>query len=187
MRTAPIHLSGPDLERGLPHVAASPREEGQLDAIYVRPAEGERERLPAAELSAEGGVHGDRWATHPSKKLSDGRPDPGWQVSLMNARILRLISGGDEPMCLAGDNLIVDLDLSEMNLPAGSRLRIGPDVVLELTPQPHTGCTKFSHRYGQEARDFINGPFGKPLNLRGRYARVVIGGTVHVGDAVARA
>ena len=44
----------------------------------------------------------------------------------MNSRILAQISGGShEAMGLAGDNLIVDFDLSEANLPAGSELKIG--------------------------------------------------------------
>jgi MOSC domain-containing protein YiiM len=118
--------------------------------------------------------------------LPDGRPNPESQVSLMNVRILRQIAGGDEAMCLAGDNLIVDLDLSEANLPAGSRLRVGEDVILEMTSLAHTGCGSFTRRYGQAARDFVNGPRGKSLNLRGRYARIVRGGTICVGDAVAK-
>jgi MOSC domain-containing protein YiiM len=101
----------------------------------------------------------------------------------MNARILRLIAGQEEAICLAGDNLIVDLDLSEDNLPTGSRLAIG-DVVLEISDVSHTGCAKFSSRYGQEARQFVNSPRGKQLHLRGRYAKIVAGGTIHVGDVV---
>lgn len=186
MHTAPVHLTEAELEEGLPDVLASPRDSGPLRAIYVRLAEGERDAPSAVKLSPEGGVEGDRWATNHWQKLPDGRPDPQSQVSLMNARILRLIAGGKEAMCLAGDNLIVDLDLSEANLPAGSRLRIGDEVVLEMTSQSHTGCGSFSRRYGQAARAFINGPRGKPLNLRGRFARVVQAGTIQLGDTVAK-
>jgi MOSC domain-containing protein YiiM len=71
------------------------------------------------------------------------------QVSLMNARILRLIAQTDERMRLAGDNLIVDLDLSEENLPVGQKLSIG-ETVLQITDVPHTGCGKFAERFGLE-------------------------------------
>jgi hypothetical protein len=175
------------LEAGLCGVLDSPRDEGTLEAIFVRPREGRREALVSVEVSPEGGVAGDRWATDHWQKLPDGRPDPLSQVSLMNARILRLVAGGDDAMCLAGDNLIVDMDLSAVHLPAGSRLRIGRDVVLELTAQAHTGCAKFERRYGTDARAFINSPTGRSLNLRGRYARIVQGGTIRVGDAVTTA
>ena len=87
-------------------------------------------------------------------------------------------------MCLAGDNLIVDLDLSEANLPAGSQLAIGDEVVLEISDLSHTGCSKLESRYGKDARAFMNNARGKALHLRGRYARIVAGGAVNVGDAV---
>lgn len=177
------HLSTAELERGLPDVESSPRNEGPLVAIVVRPATNERRTLTSARLTPEGGIDGDRWATDSYYYLEDGRPDPRNQVSLMNARILRLIAGREEAVCLAGDNLIVDLDLREDNLPTGSRLAIG-EVELEISDLAHTGCGKFSNRYGQEARQFINSPRGRQLHLRGRYARIISGGTINVGDVV---
>jgi MOSC domain len=183
METAPRHLSEGDLQQGLPEVEASPRDAGRLEAIVVRPSVGERRTLSTAALTPDGGIDGDRWVTDSYYHLDDGRPDPRNQVSLISARLLRLIAGQPEAMCLAGDNLIVDLDLSEQNLPAGSRLAIG-QMVLEISDLPHTGCTKFSARYGQEARLFVNNQRGKELHLRGRYARIVAGGTIAVGDTV---
>ena len=94
------------------------------------------ESLAEAQLTPEGGIDGDRWVRDSYYRLHDGRSDPRCQVSLMNARFLRQIAGGNDAMCLAGDNLIVDLDLSEDNLPAGSQLTIGPDVVVEITTSP---------------------------------------------------
>jgi len=185
MKSAPRHLSESDLAQGLPKVEASPRNEGRLEAIIVRPQPGERRELCTATLTPDDGIEGDRWATDSFFHLDDGRPDPRNQVSLMNARLLRLIAGQQEAMCLAGDNLIVDLDLSAENLPTGSRVAIG-EVVLEISELPHTGCTKFSERYGPEARMFVNSPRGKDLHLRGRYARIVAGGTIAVGDTVCK-
>ena len=185
MNSSPRHLSVSELEAGLPEVLASPREAGRLELIVVRPDVNERRRLATARLTPAGGVDGDRWATDPSHCLDDGRPDPDHQVSLMNVRILRQIAAqADDAMCLAGDNLVVDLDLSEANLPTGSRLAVGEEVVIEITGLPHTGCGKFARRYGDDVRSFINGPQGRPVNLRGRYARVVQGGSVAVGQTV---
>jgi hypothetical protein len=186
METAPKHRTNLELERGLADVLAAPQDDGLLEAIFVRPNENERRPLVTADLSPAGGVAGDRWAVDHWQKLPDGSPDPQSQVSLMNVRMLRLIAGEEKAMGLAGDNLVVDLDLAENNLPPGSRLRIGAHVVLEITGQSHTGCGKFLRRYGSPARDFINSSQAKHLNLRGRFARVAEGGTIQVGDPVAK-
>jgi MOSC domain-containing protein YiiM len=79
----------------------------------------------------------------------------------------------------------VDLDLSEANLPAGTRLAIGSAIV-EVTDQPHTGCSKFVERFGVEAMKFVNSDVGRELHLRGINARVVQPGTIRVGDSVRR-
>jgi MOSC domain-containing protein YiiM len=73
------------------------------------------------------------------------------------------------------------MDLSRANLPPGTRLAIGT-AVIEVTPQPHTGCAKFVERFGLDAMKFVNSPVGRELNLRGINARVVRPGTVRVGD-----
>ena len=79
----------------------------------------------------------------------------------------------------------MDLDLSVDALPAGTRLAIG-SAVIEVTDQPHTGCAKFTERFGLEALRFVNSPVGKELRLRGANARVVIDGEVRPGDRVHR-
>jgi MOSC domain-containing protein YiiM len=177
MIAAPRHLSIAELEHGLPEVLASPCDDGRLVAIVVRPAVSERRVLTAAQLSPEGGVDGDRWA-------DESPADPASQVSLMNARFLRQIAGHDDAVPLAGDNLIVDLDLSEENLPPGSRLAIGESVVVEINGTPHTGCDKFQQRYGADARAFMNNARGMQLHLRGRYGSIVAGGTIAAGDSI---
>lgn len=184
MHTAPHHRSALELEQGLLNVLASPRDAGRLEAIAVRPAANDRRALTTARLTPEGGVDGDRWVRDSYYRLEDGRSDPRCQVSLMNARFLRQIAGNEDALCLAGDNLIVDLDLSEVNLRAGSQLAIGDQVVLEISDLPHTGCEKFASRYGHDVRSFTNNACGKSLHLRGRYARVVVGGTITVGQIV---
>jgi len=178
------HVSALELDQGLADVIASPSETGRLEFIFVRPTKNERQSVASAELTLEGGIDGDRWASDSFYRLNDGRSDPRCQVSIMNSRLLRQIAGEESAMCLAGDNLIVDLDLSEANLPAGSRLAIGGEVVLEISELPHTGCSKFEARYGAEARSFVNNKQGKSLHLRGRYTQIIRGGTIRVGDAV---
>jgi MOSC domain-containing protein YiiM len=149
---------------------------GRLEAIVVRPASNERQTPASAALSVAGGVDGDKWATENGDLRS--------QVSLMNARFLRQIAGSEDAICLAGDNLVVDFDLSETNVAAGTRLAIGDEVILEITDLPHTGCSKLAARYGDEARAFMNHKQRKSLHLRGRYGYVVSGGIVTVGDSV---
>ena len=184
MQTAPRHLTSAELEAGLADVLASPHDHGSLEAIVIRPAPGERLTINSAALTKDGGIEGDRWVRDSYYRLEDGRPDPRNQVSLINARILRQIAGHPEAICLAGDNLVVNFDLSEALLPTGSRLAIGREVVVEFSDLPHTGCTKFEARYGEDARTFINKPQRKGLHLRGRFARIINPGTIAVGDAV---
>ncbi len=173
-------LDTDQITSGLAHVLASPGDEGSLELIVIRPKAGGRE----AFVSPEGGVEGDRWSGARGRLLPGRRPDPRSQVSLMKARLLRLISGGDERrMLLAGDNLIVDFDLSEDNVGAGRRLAVG-GAVLEVTDVAHNGCGAFTSRYGRDAVKFVNSAEGKRLHLRGLYARVVEAGVVCVGDAV---
>ena len=56
--------------------------------------------------------------------------------------------------------------------------------MLEVTAEPHTGCAKFSARFGSEALRFINSPTGRELRLRGINTRVVEPGVVRRGDAI---
>jgi MOSC domain-containing protein YiiM len=168
------HLSADQLNAGLANVLDSPADAGRLEAIYVRVAEGERQIPQQVQLTKPGGVQGDRW------KASGGSPET--QVTLMNARVLDLVAGGDrERWGQAGDQLIVDLDLSQQNTPPGQRLQID-DVILEISEVPHTGCRKFTARFGTDASRFINAPESTHLNLRGLNARVVQSGTVNVGS-----
>ncbi len=162
---------------GLDHVRAAPADGGTLELVVRRPTVGEREVLEEGELDTELGLVGDSWS------LRGSNPNPKSQLTLMGARAAALIAGEREHWPPAGDQLFVDLDLSVANVPPGTRLAIG-SAILEVSDQPHLGCGKFTQRYGEDARAFVNAPEGVELNLRGLNARVVQGGMVRRGDAV---
>jgi hypothetical protein len=177
------YLSNSELLSGLENIQAAPKDMGVLDLIVIRPQENERIPLAECQLSARLGVHGDDWAVKCWKNLPDGSPHPDVQVTLMNSRCIALLAQDKSRWPLAGDQLYVDLDLSEDNLPVGQRLAIG-SAVLQITDQKHTGCAKFSQRFGPDALAFVNSPQGSRLHLRGIYAKVVQDGAIHTGDAV---
>jgi MOSC domain-containing protein YiiM len=172
-----MHLELAALEAGLDDIRKSPTDLGTLELIVTRPAEDAREVLTEARVDGTAGVVGDSW--------QDRGPDPEVerQVTVMNARAVALLAQSRERWPLAGDQLYVDLDLSDENLPPGSRLAIG-EVVLEVSAVPHRGCKKFAARYGLDALRFVNSEVGYALHLRGINARVVTAGTVHTGDTV---
>lgn len=178
-----VHRTAEELEAGLGHVRMSPAHSGTVELIACRPAEGEREILDVAQLDRRLGLVGDNWSMRGSIRTPDGSPDPDAQLNLMNARAAALIAGPRQRWALAGDQLYVDLDLSEVSLPAGTRLEVG-GAVIEVTSKPHRGCAKFARRFGADALRFVNSEVGVALNLRGRNARVVAPGTVRRGDPV---
>jgi hypothetical protein len=178
-----LHRDADELRAGLDEVRLSPAAEGTVELIVCRPAVDEREVLEEGELDPGEGLVGDCWRTRGSSSTVDGAAHPGRQLTLMNARAIALVAGTPERWALAGDQLYVDLDLSPENLPPGTRLALG-SAVIETTDQLHTGCAKFTQRFGSAAIRFVNSPDGRALRLRGIYARVVEGGTVRRGDAI---
>ncbi len=112
-------------------------------------------------------------------------PNPAAQLTVMNARAAALVAGRPDHGGLAGDQLYIDLDLSSRNLPPGTRLAIGATII-EVTDEPHTGCGKFVRRFGVDAMKFVNSAAGRELNLRGINTRVIVGGVIRTGDAIAK-
>lgn len=180
------HLTTTQIESGLADAGSSPRDRGTLELIVRRPAVGAREELDEGALDVAEGLVGDTWSVRGSRRSPDGGPHPDMQLNVMNARVAALLAGTRERWVLAGDQLFVDLDLSEDNLPAGTRLSVGT-AVIEVTAEPHTGCGKFVERFGADAMAFVNSARGRRLRLRGLNARVVRGGSIRRGDVVAKA
>lgn len=176
-------LSTAELEAGLDYVRQSPRDAGTLEMIVRRPVPEEREVMQEAELDLEQGLCGDNWLTRGSSSMPDHSANPDAQITIMNTRILNLIAQERERWPLAGDQLLVDMDISINNLPTGTRLAIGSAIV-EVTALPHTGCKKFVARFGLDAMKFVNSSVGKELRLRGVNTRIIQPGIVRVGDIV---
>jgi hypothetical protein len=174
-----------ELEAGLEEIRKAPKDAGVLKLIVRRPAVNAREVLEAGELDEEAGLVGDTWPERGSSRSDDGLAHPDMQINVMGARAIALVAQDPARWPLAGDQLYIDLDLSEENVPAGTRLAIG-SAILEVTSQPHTGCHKFVSRFGLDAMKFVNSPVGRQLHLRGINARVVQGGVIRCGDVVTR-
>ncbi len=172
-----------ELQAGLDEIRRSPGDAGCVELIVRRPAENEREVVDEAELDLELGLVGDAWFARGSSRTPDGGPNLLAQLTLTNSRVVALVARERDRWPLAGDQLYVDLDLSEDNVPAGTRLAVG-SAVIEVTTEPHTGCAKYSARFGSDALRFINSPVGRAMHLRGINTRVVVAGTVRAGDAV---
>ena len=177
-----LHLTAAALEDGLEEIRNSPPDQGHVELIVRRPAENERDVLTEASLEPARGLDGDTWLARTAGP-SDAAERVDRQLTLMNARAAALVAGDPERRPLAGDQLYVDLDLSQENLPPGTHLQIG-SAVIEISEKPHTGCKKFAARFGQDALRFVNSPTGRALRLRGLNARIVAAGTVRTGDEI---
>ena len=180
------HLTWDELEAGLDVIRQAPKDEGVLEMIVRRPRVGVREVLDVAELSTGEGVVGDSWSTRQSTRTFDGSPHPDMQLNVMSCRAIALIAQDKSRWPLAGDQLFLDMDLTDDNLPAGTRLELG-DAVIEVTDQPHTGCSKFVERFGVDAMKFVNSTVGRALHLRGINAKVIRSGAIRVGDRAKKA
>lgn len=178
-----LHLNMQQLHEGLDHILASPQDNGILALIVRRPAEDAREVLAEGELSLEMGLVGDTWNKRQSSQTPDKSPHPDMQINIMNARAISLIAQQEDRWPLAGDQLYIDIDLSDANLAPGTQLSIG-EAILEITPQPHNGCKKFVDRFGLDAMKFVNSELGKKHHLRGVNAKVVKPGKIRKGDTV---
>jgi len=169
-------LSFEELRLALAGLPAAPREAGRVALIVRRRDLGRREAPERVRLTPEAGVPGDAWGRREA-------PDPVGQLAVIQADVAQLIANG-QPLPLFGDNLFLELDLSNANLLPGSQLRVG-DATLEVTPKLHNGCRKFRARFGADALRLVSDPQLRPRNLRGIYMRVLEAGDVAVGDSIA--
>ena len=164
-----------DLEAGWRQTEKSPQDMGTVEMIVRRPKPEAREELDSATFTAEAGLAGDDWLRRSA--------NPDAQITMMNSRLINLLAGDKSRWALSGDQLFVDLDISQGNLPPGTRLQVGA-VVMEVSPLPHTGCTKFARRFGGAARKWVMTDEGKLARRRGIYTKVIVDGEIRVGDRI---
>lgn len=149
---------------------------GVIRCIGVRKGNDVHETPLAVEVTRAEGVVGDRWTPGDD-------PERHSQITLMNSTAAELIAHGDTPPQTSGDNFYVDLDIGEQALPVGTRLRLGT-AVLEVSPEPHMGCSKFSARFGKDALRWARFKSNRRLRLRGIHCLVIEDGFAKTGDEV---
>lgn len=177
-----MHRTTAQLEHLLDDILAAPKDNGPIEMIVRRPDENEREVVQSGKLTTEGGLQGDNWIARVDE---NGDPYLPAQLTLMNARVAEAVATTRERWPLAGDQIYVDMDISHENLPSGARIRVG-EAVVEISEVPHTGCAKFSGRFGKEALRFVNVGPGRDGRFRGVNAFVVEGGSFAVGDKITK-
>ena len=158
-----LHATRESLDARLPDLRALGTDEGTLELIVVRPSEGERETPDTAELTIEDGLVGDRWHPHVD---ADGTACS----ATTNSRSRRPASSGSSPTRSAGRSPATTCSWTWASTrrafrPA-ARLAIGDTVVVQISEEPHTGCAKYSARFGSDALKFVNSPEGRELRLR---------------------
>lgn len=171
------------LAAALPHVLSAPRNAGPVTMLCLRPAIGQRAFPDRLTLTRTAGIPGERWLTMPWLRLLDGSPDPAIQVSILPARVMNLVwrAGDDAPH--PGDPIVADLDMTEANLPEGTRLQAG-SAVLRVSSVWNDGCVKWKARYGAAAKDWIVAAGHRELRLRGVLCSVETDGEVRLGDVI---
>ena len=178
-----VYKSTEALEQGFEHIKNAPSDHGKLELIVARPEEDQRLEMEEGRLDEEKGLLGDNWYSRGSSRTKDGSAHPEMQINMMNSRVIDLITENKQQWKLAGDQLYVDFNLHKDNVPPGTQLSIG-EAILEVTPEPHTGCKKFSQRFGVEALKFISTKEGRQWQMRGINARVVKSGSIKTGDTI---
>ena len=173
------HVARAELDEHFAALPPPPKDRGRVELVVARCEGGVRETPDRVTVTPEDGVPGDRWKRSSPQKFEA-------QITVMRIDVAKLITNG-QALTLPGDNLLVDLDLSAANLPAGSRLRIGAEgtgALVEVTPEPHNGCSKFRQRFGGDALRLTADPRNRDLHLRGIHFRVIEAGEVGVGDSI---
>jgi MOSC domain-containing protein YiiM len=122
--------------------------------------------LQEATLEAGRGIVTDRKGSRPERQLN--------VMALETLEALRAEGYRTGPGEM-GEQIVVS-GIAIDGLAAGTQLRLGNEVVIEVL-MPRTGCARLQHIQGCT-----------PAKVAGRLgvmARVLVGGIIHVGDAVA--
>ena len=91
------------------------------------------------------------------------------------------VTGSTHP----GDNIAVDMNLTDANLPVGTLLQAGT-AILRVSDEPNDGCVKWKVRCGRAAYDWVSRPEHLSLRLRGLFCSVEQDGVLRLGDSLRR-
>jgi len=138
-----------------------------------------------AGLGVEGDAHLGATVRHRSRARRDPTQPNQRQVHLIHAELHEELRnrGFDVGAGEMGENVTTrGLDL--IDLPVGSRLRLGPDAVVEITGLRNP-CKQLERlQPGLMAAVLDRDPDGGLVRKAGIMAVVVTGGDVHAGDAI---
>ncbi len=178
------HLSTQQITERVSQLPPAPTNNGVVKTLLIRPETDTREVVASIRVVPGEGIVGDNYIARGNEKTPDGKAHPEAQICVMNANILDILADGDtEKSTLAGDQILVDFDLSTDNVPAGTRFSIG-SATFEVANKPHNGCAKFAQRFGMDASRFANSD--KVQRYRGINVMVVTKGEVSVGDQITK-
>ena len=166
-----------------PEVQAAPKDRAEITMLCLRPGYNERRFVDAVDVTPEQGIPGERWGTRPWLTRQDGSGHPGIQICILSKRVLDLVWRERENTPHPGDTFVVDMDLSEGNLPPGQLLQAG-SAVLKVSDIFNDGCVKWQARYGADARAWVNRPEFRTARLRGILCSVEQGGRIANGDVL---
>lgn len=175
------HVTAAELIAALPGVLSAPKTGSAVELLCFRPGFGERRFVDELTVTKAHGIPGERWGTAPWLKLPDGSGHPGIQVSILPRRVLDLVWRDRDTVIHPGDTFVSDLDMSEANLPAGTRLAVGT-AVLRVSEVWNDACAKWKVRHGEAAFTWVRAHKG--LRLRGVLCSVEQDGVIRNGDAV---
>lgn len=186
MTNAPIDpVTAGELAAALPDVLAAPRDAGMVRLLCARPKPNARTFPESLTLTRAAGIAGDFEMSRPWLELPDGSPDPRIQVSILPSRVLDLVWRERDRVAHPGDNIVVDMNLTQENLPVGTLLSAGT-AILRVSDVPNDGCVKWKVRQGKAAYKWITEPAHAPLRLRGLFCSVEQDGVVRLGETICR-
>jgi len=170
-----------ELDAAIPHILAAPSDRARIEWLCFRPGYNQRSFPDRITVTRARGIPLERWEVSPWLRLPDGAGHPGIQVSILSQRVLDLVWRDRDAVLHPGDTFVVDMDLSEANLPAGQLLRAG-SAVLRVSDVFNDGCVKWKARYGAAAKDWITAPGHPSLRLRGVLCSIEQDGEISNGD-----
>ena len=164
--------------------------DGTVIAVARSPGHGFSKQLAneiriIAGLGVEGDAHmGDR-VKHRSRVAADPTQANLRQVHMIHSELFDELAakGFDISPAQLGENITTrGIDL--LGLPRGALLRLGSEVVLEVTGLRNPCAQIEAFRPGLLASVIDRGPNGETIRKCGIMAIVLAGGTVRVGDSI---